>query len=92
MNHHDRYSIFGDTYKGVPNPMVPHKHPYPTRYHGPVFEYPTPGWGYNMSPYARVPFDGDDDKLLGVSKLLIGGLVAAAVAGGAIYLLTRGGK
>lgn len=93
MNYHDRYSIFGDTYKGVPNPMVPHKHPYPTRYHGPVFRYPTPGWGYNVSPYARAPFDGDDDKVLGVSKkLLIGGLVATAVASGAIYLLTRGGK
>lgn len=60
MNYHDRYSIFGDTYKGVPNPMVPHKHPYPTRYHGPVFKYPTPGWQYNVSPYARAPFDGMD--------------------------------
>ena len=58
MNYHDRYSIFGDTYKGVPNPMIPHKHPYPTRYHGPVYDYPTPGWGYNVSAYARAPFDG----------------------------------
>lgn len=58
MNYHDRYSIFGDTYRGVPNPMVPHKHPYPTRFHGPVFKYPMPGWSYNVSPYARAPFDG----------------------------------
>jgi hypothetical protein len=30
-------SIFGETYQGVPNPVVPVTHPYPTRYHGPMY-------------------------------------------------------
>jgi hypothetical protein len=29
-----RESIFGETLQGVPSPIVPHEHPYPTRYHG----------------------------------------------------------
>lgn len=30
-------TIFGSAPQGVPNPYVPHRHPYPTRFHGPVW-------------------------------------------------------
>lgn len=36
----EHQSIFGDTYHGVPNPLIPHTHPYPTRFHGPVYGVP----------------------------------------------------
>ena len=36
----DRQSIFSDTYDGVVSPLVPHVHPYPTRFHGPIYNYP----------------------------------------------------
>jgi len=61
----ERDSIYGDTYDGVPNPMVPHVHPYPTRYHGAKFEYPQPGFRYARSPYARSPFDGFGEPFFG---------------------------
>lgn len=32
----EHQSIFGDTYGGVANPLVPHAHPYATRFHGPM--------------------------------------------------------
>lgn len=85
-------SIFGNTYNGVPNPMVPHQHPYPTRYHGPVFRYPTPGWTYEIAPYARAPFDGDAqseaiDKL--AKKLLLWGSVGLVASVGLVYLLLK---
>lgn len=54
-----RDSIFGDTYGGVPNPMVPHRHPWPTRYHGPI--YTVPGVAkptYCQRPYAKAPYLG----------------------------------
>lgn len=51
-------SIYGDTHRGVPNPMVPHRHPYPTRYHGAVLDYPQPAHDYVRSPYAKAPYDG----------------------------------
>jgi len=34
---------------------VPHVHPYPTRYHGPIWSYPTFGQPYESNPYARGP-------------------------------------
>ena len=45
MNHGDvpipeHQSIFQDTYHGVPSPTIPHTHPYPTRYHGPMYTTP----------------------------------------------------
>jgi len=52
-------SIFGDTINGVPNPNVPHVHPYPTRYHGP--NYTVPGAAdisFVERPYARTPYFG----------------------------------
>lgn len=54
----ERDSIYGDTYNGVPNPMVPHVHPYPTRFHGAKLEYPQPGFQYVARPYASRPFNG----------------------------------
>lgn len=57
----ERDSIYGNTYNGVPNPLVPHQHPYPTRFHGPVFNYPQPGYRYAARPYARAPFNGGPD-------------------------------
>lgn len=50
-NNPDHESIFGDTYQGVPNPVVPHVHPYPTRYHGPVFMTPQATFSYRDRPY-----------------------------------------
>lgn len=84
----ERGSIFGDTYGGVPNPMVPHKHPYPTRYHGPVFNYPTPSYGYELSPYARAPFAGPGfDEA--TKKLLMWGAIGTALGMGLMYLILR---
>jgi hypothetical protein len=54
----DQQSIFGPTYEGVPNPVIPHVHPYPTRYHGPIWQYPNAGLPYVTTPYARAPYAG----------------------------------
>ena len=32
-------SVFGETVLGVPSPIVPHEHPWPTRYHGANWNY-----------------------------------------------------
>lgn len=59
MNRHPQHlSIFGDTYHGVPNPVVPHKHPYPTRYHGPMWRQPQATFSYRQRPLAVAPFAG----------------------------------
>jgi len=55
---HDQQSIFGNTYEGVPTPYVPHVHPYPTRYHGPIWQYPNATLPYVTTPYARAPYAG----------------------------------
>jgi hypothetical protein len=55
-----RWSIFGDTYGGVPSPNTVLVHGYPTRYHGPNFTVPMQGYGYHLRPYARAPFLGFD--------------------------------
>jgi hypothetical protein len=54
----DQQSIFGNTYEGVPTPYIPHVHPYPTRYHGPIWQYPEAGLPYVTTPYARAPYAG----------------------------------
>lgn len=59
----DRQSIFGDTYAGVPNPQIPFQHPYPTRYHGPIFTTPRFGLPFAPSPYALTPYAGLGDGL-----------------------------
>lgn len=58
MNASDRDSIFGDTYAGVPNPQIPIEHPWPTRYHGPIFTTPRFGMPFVSRPYARLPYSG----------------------------------
>lgn len=50
--------IFGDTSEGVPNPLVPHVHPYPTRYHGPIWTQPQAMKPFIPTPYARAPYAG----------------------------------
>lgn len=42
----EHQSIFTNTYNGVPNPQIPHEHPYPTRFHGPVYGVPRFGLPY----------------------------------------------
>lgn len=56
----ERDSIYGDTYNGVPTPNTVVEHGYPTRYHGPVFTTPQPGYTFRVRPYARAPFVGVD--------------------------------
>jgi len=60
MHANDRQSIFGDTYEGVPSPLVPHEHPYPTRYHGANWTYPRFGLPYVENPLAVAPYAGLD--------------------------------
>jgi hypothetical protein len=52
----DRDSIFGNTYCGVPNPLAPVRHPYPTRFHGRVPFQPQSFFPYRQNPYARAPY------------------------------------
>ncbi len=58
----DKSTIFGNTYNGVPNPVVPHMHEYPTRFHGPVWRTPDVSKiSYRPSPYMvnfRAPVAG----------------------------------
>jgi hypothetical protein len=61
-NHPDEDGIFGDTYHGVPNPLVPHRHPYPTRYHGTMLWAPRFMLPYVERPYARPPFAGEESQ------------------------------
>lgn len=42
----EHQSIFTDTYHGVPSPTIPHTHPYPTRFHGPIYTTPRFGLPY----------------------------------------------
>jgi hypothetical protein len=56
-----RWSIFGDTYGGVPSPNTVMVHGYPTRYHGPNFTVPMQSYDYHLRPYARAPFLGFDE-------------------------------
>lgn len=75
-------SIFGDTYHGVPNPMVPHLHPWPTRYHGP--NYTIPGVAkptYDQEPYAKEPYVGYGAAPIFEYVTGVGFLDAAAGAG-----------
>lgn len=88
--HPTRDSIFGDTYGGVPNPMVPHRHPWPTRYHGPI--YTVPGVAkpsYRQRPYARAPYVGFGAAAGSPFDPLTGSRVIDAVGGAAIgYLVS----
>jgi len=52
--------IFGAVAQGVPSPYVPHIHPYPTRFHGPIFTQPQFGRPYRANPYTVAPYAGTD--------------------------------
>lgn len=58
LSWHDQASIFGHTYQGVPNPQVPYEHPYPTRYHGPIFTEPRFGLPFESNPMSVAPYSG----------------------------------
>lgn len=47
----EHQSIFTNTYLGVPNPQIPHVHPYPTRFHGPVYGVPRFGLPYRQQSW-----------------------------------------
>jgi len=57
----EELSILGDTYPGVPNPLVGHTHPYPTRFHGPNWNQPMFGQPWVETPMVGVPFTGIGD-------------------------------
>lgn len=79
----ERDSIFGDTYNGVPNPNVPFVHGYPTRYHGPIWTQPMPGFQYRANTYTKAPFLGVE--LFGYQpKSLTGSTLFDAAVGAAI--------
>lgn len=81
-------SIFGDTYAGVPNPNVPHVHPWPTRYHGPIFTVPgTAKPTYRQRPYAKAPYMGMGAAPLFDHVLPGGGLLDAIVGAGIGYVV-----
>ncbi len=75
-------SIWGDTYGGVPNPMVPVVHGYPTRYHGAIFTMPQAGYKYVPRPYTLAPFLGVDGAFKSMS--LTGNSIADALIGVAV--------
>lgn len=85
----DRQSIFGDTYAGVPNPRVPHLHPYPTRYHGTNLTMVQPGLPYVEQPYAVPPFAGSlgESRPPLLSSVTGSTLLDAAVGAGFGYLI-----
>jgi hypothetical protein len=55
----EQQTVFGETYRGVPNPNIPFKHAYPTRYHGPIYDYPVFNHTYRrqdyMAPFHKQP-------------------------------------
>jgi len=58
FDYSDDESVFGDTSEGVPNPQVPHEHPYPTRYHGPIWREPQATYPFKTNDYALAPYAG----------------------------------
>lgn len=84
----ERDSIFGDTYGGVPNPHIPHVHPWPTRYHGPNYTVPDSNMSYRERPYAKEPFLG----LPRTSDIIGSGLQDAAIGAGVGYLVAPSTK
>ena len=51
-------TIFGPVADGVPSPLIQHEHPYPTRYHGPIWDYPYFSNPYRENPTALMPYAG----------------------------------
>lgn len=98
-----RDSVFGNTYCGVPNPFGPHKHPYPTRFHGRVPFMPQSFFPYRTNPQARAPFMGRGRpmqpwELHGVEEVVgevdwpVLAAIAAGAAVGARVAMPRVGK
>lgn len=79
VTHPTHDSVFGDTYHGVPNPNVPHRHPYPTRYHGPIYTMPMYTGPFVERPYGLAPFMGTDG--LGACPCGCGGKCGCAGVG-----------
>lgn len=52
------YSVFGNTSRGVPSPYVPATHPYPTRFHGPLYGIVQADPVYVPATWAVPPFNG----------------------------------
>ena len=87
MRRSDEDSIFGYTYQGVPNPQIPYTHPYPTRYHGPIFTEPRFGLTYQANPMAVAPYSGADGRTdesvsAGGMALAVGAMTLAAAGSG----------
>ena len=76
----ERDSIYGNPYGGVPNPLVPVEHGYPTRFHGPIWTQPMPSYEYQPRPYTRMPFLGVEG-LGGMAPSITGNTAADAVIG-----------
>jgi hypothetical protein len=82
----EHQSIFGDTWHGVPSPTIPHTHPYPTRFHGPVNTIPA----FTL-PYREQSWQSPQGNLLqqmralhgldGVESLTGSSIVDAVVGG-----------
>lgn len=79
----EHQSIFGDTYHGVPNPLVAHCHPYPTRFHGPIYSYPWFDMPYQAQTWvgAYGPLDGNDGVPDSVSASMNPKMTATAFIG-----------
>lgn len=88
--HPDEDSVFGDTYHGVPNPYVPHRHPYPTRYHGTILAAPRFSLPYVEYPYAKPPFAGEDSRPPLFSSLSGSTIGDAAIGAAFGYLIAPG--
>jgi hypothetical protein len=63
MFNQEDLGIFGATGDGAPNPHVGHVHPYPTRYHGPIWTQPQAGYPYRPATYVRPSFLGYGDTI-----------------------------
>jgi hypothetical protein len=74
--------VFGPTQQGVPSPLVPHEHPYPTRYHGPIWNMPRFSRKFAWTPMAVPPYagmgaaDGEPSILGAVFGAAAGGYVS----------------
>lgn len=86
-------SIFGNTYGGVPSPLVFHEHPYSTRYHGMNLTVPRFDLPYRETPYAVAPYAGSPDGIgsiagvaggIGFGLGAVGGAVGGAILGALI--------
>ncbi len=86
MFNQEDIGIFGDTQQGVPNPRVGHVHPYPTRYHGPIWTQPQAGYPYRPASYVQAPFVGygQDVAQVAINEVVLRGLIVIGV--GALLL------